>query len=118
MANKGYRDLIAWQKAMDFVVAVYQVSGHLPADERYGLTSQMRRAAVSVPSNICEGHGRTSPREFARFLEVALGSLSETETQLQLAVRLKMLRADTVDPVLTQAAEIGRIINGLLKSLA
>lgn len=116
--SKGYRDLIAWQKAMDFVAATYQVSASLPTEEKFGLTAQMRRAAISVPSNIAEGHGRSSPKEFARFVAIALGSLSETETQLLLAVRLRMLGADAVEPVLAQAAEVGRILNGLLRSLS
>lgn len=117
MAGKGYQELVAWQKAMDLVEAVYRVTTALPSEERYGLTSQIRRAAVSIPSNIAEGHGRASPRDFGRFLEIALGSLAEVETQLQLSARLRLLPADSVQPILVQAAEVGRILNGLLKSM-
>jgi four helix bundle protein len=117
MSGRGYRDLIAWQKAMELAEATYAVSVDLPIEEKYGLTSQLRRAAVSVPSNISEGHGRSSPKDFARFIEHAMGSLFEVETQLMLSVRLKMLRAENVDRVLEQAAEVGRILNGLLRSL-
>jgi four helix bundle protein len=113
----GYQELIAWQKAMDLVEAVYRNTAELPADERFGLTSQLRRAAVSIPSNIAEGHVKSSPKDFARFLEIALGSLAEVETQLHVALRLKMLSGERVQPTLSLAAEVGRVVQGLLKSL-
>ena len=87
-----YRDLVAWQKAMDLVERVYLATNTFPREERYGLTSQIRRAVVSVPSNIAEGQGRrTTDDELIRFLHISLGSLCELETQLELAVRLKFL---------------------------
>ena len=80
--GRSYRDLIAWQKAMKFVTEIYTMTQHFPAEERYGITNQLRRAAVSVPSNIAEGQARFSPKEFRHFLSQARGSLAEIETQL------------------------------------
>lgn len=117
MPNRGYQDLIAWQKAMDLVEAIYRATAELPPDERFGLTTQLRRAAVSIPSNIAEGQAKSSSRDFARFLEIALGSLAEVETQLLLVARLNLLPTDRVQPTIQQTAEVGHIIQGLLKSL-
>ena len=114
----NYRDLIAWQKSMDLVVAVYQATKQFPPYEIYGLTSQMRRAAVSVPSNIAEGQGRGTPNEFVRGLRVAHGSLLESETQLLIAQRLNYLECRPTEDLLKQTAEVGRIINGLIRSIA
>jgi four helix bundle protein len=86
--GESYRDLIAWQKAMDLVTAIYRVTGSFPREELYGLTSQLRRAAVSVPSNIAEGQARFSRKEFHHFLSQARGSLVEIETQLMIAENL------------------------------
>src|SRR5512136_1860465 len=91
MAVKSYTDLMAWQKAVDLVEEVYRVTGHFPKEELYGLTSQMRRAAVSIPSNIAEGQGRNSRGEFCQFLGHAKGSLFELETQVVIAARLGYL---------------------------
>lgn len=118
MVVRNYRDLIAWQKAMDLVEAVYDLTRSFPAEERYALTSQLRRAAVSVPSNIAEGEGRFSKRDFARFLSVALGSLREAETQIEIAVRLKYCSADSTTRAAQLADEVGRLIRGLAKSLS
>ena len=93
---KNYRDLVAWQRAMDLVEVVYELAKRFPQDELYGLTSQVRRAVVSVPSNIAEGEGRNSPNDFARFLSIANGSLREVETQLFIAVRLDYLANDDI----------------------
>ncbi len=117
MASKSYRDLIAWQKAMDIVVAVYEVTTCFPKDEVYGLTSQLRRAAVSVPSNIAEGQGRHGEAEFRHFLRQSIGSLMEVETQVLIAERLRYLEAATSRELLSSAAELGKILNGLIKSL-
>ncbi len=113
-----YRDLIAWQKGIDLVVAVYEATYGFPQREIYGLTSQVRRAAVSVPSNIAEGQGRGTPNEFGHGLRVAHGSLLESETQLIIARRLGYLDTSKTESLLTQTAEVGRIINGLIKSIA
>src|SRR5580704_17374598 len=88
MGGRNYRDLIAWQKAMDLVVVVYQLTREFPTEERYGLSQQLQRAAVSVASNIAEGQGRESAREFANFLSISHGSVREVETQILIAERL------------------------------
>ncbi|TAK04257.1 four helix bundle protein [Patescibacteria group bacterium] len=85
----SYQDLIVWQKAMDLVVGVYEITKDFPTDERYGIVSQMRRSAVSIPSNIAEGYRRKSEVDFQRFLRIAYGSASELETQLLIAQRLR-----------------------------
>jgi len=87
---QSYKELIAWRKAMDLVVEVYRVTRSFPGDELYGLTSQLRRAAVSVPSNIAEGQARYSRREFCHFLTIARGSLAEIETQVRIAARARL----------------------------
>jgi four helix bundle protein len=117
MTNRNYADLIVWQKAMDFVECLYRVTADFPKEELYGLTSQVRRAAVSVPSNIAEGQGRQSEREFRRFLRMAHGSLREAETQLRIAERLKYISQACGLKLLESAAEIGRLLNGLIRSL-
>lgn len=114
---RSYRDLLAWQKAMILVEQVYKVTGCLPTDERYGLTSQLRRAAVSVPSNIAEGHGRETTKEFTRFISIARGSLAELETQLEIALRLNMINSEGSQPIIHLCDELGRILRGLRKSL-
>ena len=112
-----YRDLIAWQKAMDLVTEIYRVTQSFPREELYGLVSQLRRAAVSVPSNIAEGHARVSTGEFRQFLGHALGSLVEIETQLSISERLAYLDSRQSEDFLQRTAEIGRILHGLLKAL-
>lgn len=113
---KDYRELVAWQKAMDLVEHTYHISRELPPDERFGLVSQIRRATVSTPSNIAEGHARPTA-DFVRFLNIARGSLSEVETQLEIAVRLKFIEPATAKPITDLTIEVGRIINGLIRSL-
>jgi four helix bundle protein len=115
--GRSYRDLIAWNKSMALVTAVYRATRTLPREELYGLTSQIRRAAVSVPCNIAEGQGRRSKKEFQQFLGNARGSLMEIETQVQIALNLKYWSADQADVLLRATAELGRILNGLLNSL-
>jgi len=115
--TRNYRDLIAWQKAMVLARQVYVLTQQLPADERFGLTSQLRRSAVSVPSNIAEGHGRLTDRVLRVFLGNARGSLFEVETQVLLAIDLGFVTPDAASGVLTLAAEVARILNGLLKTL-
>jgi len=117
MAVRNYRDLIAWQKAMDLVVSVYDATKTFPRDELFGLTSQMRRAVVSIPCNIAEGQARDSTREFGHFLSIACGSLSELETQLMIAGRLHYLTDQQVATTLDECAEVARIIHGLKRSL-
>ena len=113
MALLHYRELVLWQKAMDFVVAVYQLSVRFPRSEQYGLTNQLRRAAVSVPSNIAEGQGRGAGAAFVQFLRVANGSIQEAETQILLAVRLGFVTEDQVTQCLELSSEVRRILAGL-----
>ena len=111
-----YRDLVVWQKSMDLAERVYLASANFPREERYGITSQIRRAAVSIPSNIAEGQGRRmSDEELIRFLLIALGSLCELETQLELAVRLKILEKQSMMTLRPLTEEVGRLLNGLVK---
>jgi four helix bundle protein len=114
--GRSYRDLIAWKKSMGFVSEVYRATQGFPREELYGLTSQLRRAAVSVPSNIAEGQAHYSAREFHRFLSHARGSLVEIETQIMIALDLAYLSTDEAERLLLKAAELGRILNGLMAS--
>src|SRR6266550_3581702 len=117
MKVKNYQELIAWQKAMDLVEDVYRASREFPREEIYALTSQIRRAAVSIPSNIAEGQGRRTTADFLRHLSIAYGSLCEVETQTLIAQRLEYLGQGKVEQVLNRASEVGRILNGLMASL-
>ena len=110
---RDYRDLVVWQKAMELVTEVYRVTSDFPKHELYGLTGQSRRAAVSVPSNLAEGHGRTSRREFHQFISQARGSLVEVETQLEIAQNLGYLPAAIACELLAKAGRVGRMLNGL-----
>src|SRR5580692_2999015 len=114
---QSYRDLVVWKKSMALVLEVYRCTQPFPKTETYGLTSQLRRAAVSIPSNIAEGHGRRSTGEFKQFLGHARGSLAEVETQVLIAQDLCYLNLEQSEKLLRSAAEVGRIINGLLVSL-
>jgi four helix bundle protein len=112
---KTYRDLIAWQRGMELARAVYRATRKMPADERFGLTMQMRRAAVSIPSNIAEGHARQSRTDYLRFLRVARGSLAELSTQTELARSMELIKSE---PHLTDLLlEEDRILQGLIVSL-
>ena len=117
MKVKNYQELIAWQKAMDLVEDVYRASRTFPREEIYALTSQIRRAAVSVPSNIAEGQGRRTTLDFLRHLSIAYGSLREVETQILIAGRLRYLNSATIDQVMRRAGEVGKLLNGLMNSL-
>jgi len=110
-----HRDLAAWREAMTLVETVYQDTSRFPKDEMFGLAIQMRRAAVSVPSNIAEGAARNSSRELAQFLGIACGSLAELETQIELAIRLGYLQTNA--EAVSQASLVGRLVNGLRKSI-
>ena len=118
MGVRHYRDLIAWQKAMDLVVLIYEATEKFPPRERFGLTNQVRRAAVSIPSNIAEGQGRHATRDFLRYLSMAYGSLQEVETQLIIASRLNYLEERLQAPLFNLTAETARLINGLMSSLS
>ena len=112
-----YKELIVWQKAMDLVVEVYRLTKNLPKDELYGLTNQLRRAAVSIPSNISEGNGRASTGDYVRFLIIARGSVAEVETQLLLCVRLDYLAQEEIKSALELCDETGRLLTTIIKKL-
>jgi four helix bundle protein len=114
---RSYRDLIAWQKAIQLVTEIYRATQDFPDRERFGLTSQLRRAAVSVPSNIAEGQGRQSTGEFKQSLGHARGSLLEVETQVFIARNLEYLSQEQSTRLINRTEEVGRIVNGLLGSL-
>jgi four helix bundle protein len=114
--SQGFRDLEVWKKSMELTETVYRPSSGFPSHEQFGLTSQVRRAAVSVASCIAEGHARFSRRDFARFVSMAMGSLAEVETQILLAQRLGYVGQDAEQP-LAAASEIGKMLNGLRRSL-
>jgi len=117
MTVKNYQELVAWQKAMDLVEDVYKLTKHFPREELYALTSQIRRAAVSVPSNIAEGQGRRTTSDFLRHLSIAYGSLREVETQAMIAQRLKYVAGANVKSVIDRAGDVGRLLNGLMSAL-
>ena len=117
MRLKTYRELIVWQKSMDAAKEVYSLVKRLPKEELFALSDQMRRAVVSIPSNIAEGYGRGSDTEFARFLKIALGSLSELETQLILCTYIGYLKEDDIKQVMNILDEIGKMTNSILCKL-
>ena len=113
--NDSYRDVVAWQKAMALATEVYRVTDTFPPREIYGLTRQVRNAALSVPSNIAEGKGRQTKRDYVQFLYRARASLLETETQLEVAANVRFLSPDLFAAINEQAAEVGRVLNGLIR---
>lgn len=114
---KSHRDLEVWQEARKLAEVCYQGTGNFPARETYGLASQIRRAAVSIPSNIAEGHGRRSLPAYLNHLSIALGSQAESETQIELAGRLKLLPATSAEAILTKTGQVGRMLHALVQSL-
>ena len=112
-----YKDLLVWQKAMDLSVDCYRLSAGFPSSERYGITVQLRDAAVSVPANIAEGRGRRGTREFLRYLNIAYGSLNELQTHLILAERLGFTPAGGTAPLIAQTEEVAKMLNGLKNAL-
>jgi four helix bundle protein len=115
--SKSYRELIVWQKAMALARQAYVLSKGLPRSEAFGLLSQIRRAAVSIPSNIAEGHGRLTDSQFRHFLGNARGSLYEMQTQVELAGGLGFIEESQVQDILVQGGEVARLINGLVSAL-
>src|SRR5713226_9554242 len=114
---RPHEKLDVWKKAVDFVLSVYKETESFPKDEKFGLTSQIRRAAVSIPANIAEGAARKSPREFARFLSIAQGSASEAETELLIAHRLSYLDEAAYLKLRSEVGDISRMITGLCQYL-
>jgi four helix bundle protein len=117
MSGKTYRNLVAWQKGIDLCELIYRTSAAFPRQELYGLTGQIRRAALSVPSNIAEGAGRITNGEFLQAVGYARGSLLEIETQLIIATRSGYLASKDTDTLLDLTTEVGKLINGLMRSL-
>ena len=116
MQGKNHKELLVWQKAMQLVVDIYNLIRLLPKEETYGLSDQMRRAAISIPSNIAEGNARSSQKDMVHFLYIAQGSRAELETQLELCELIGYISKDRLEPVLMQTQEIGRMLSGLIKS--
>jgi four helix bundle protein len=112
---RTFRDLVAWQKGMTLAKAIYMATRQMPTDERYGVTSQMRRAAVSIPSNIAEGHGRQSRADYLKHLRIARGPLAELMTQYELATDMMMIESAT--KIVEQLNETDRVLQGLIRSL-
>jgi len=114
---KTYRELIVWNKAMELVTNIYRVTEAFPEKEIYGLISQMRRCAVSIPSNIAEGYGRNSTQEYIRFLQISVGSLYEIQTQAEIAFNLRYLDKKLFENVYESTREIERMLSSLIKKL-
>jgi len=117
MPVRNYRELIVWQKAMDLVEMIYRASAQFPKEELYGLTGQIRRAAVSIASNIAEGQGRRTTRDFLHFLSISNGSLKETETQILIAERLHYISEQDRLQLMNLTTEVGRLNTGLVNAL-
>ena len=115
---QSYRDLIAWQKAFKLGLMIYRLTKQFPDEERFGLISQLRRASVSVPSNIAEGYGRQSRNEYVRFLKIGRGSLYEIDTQLLFAVELQYVSHEMYDQTKSLLDECSRVLGGLIRSLS
>jgi four helix bundle protein len=117
MSISSFRDLRVWQQGMELVEQVYLISKMFPREEAYGLTSQVRRAAVSVPSNIAEGHTREYTKEYLRHISIAQASLAEVQTELEIASRLKYVSEERVSPLLKQSSSLARQLYALRNSL-
>ena len=115
---KTYKSLLVWQKSIDLVEVVYRTTQNFPDSEKFGLLSQMRRCAVSIPSNIAEGHDRRSNKEFAYFLKVSFASSSELETQLIIALRLKLITKKQYDELTEQITYIRKMLSSLLSRIS
>ena len=114
---KSYRDLIVWQKAMHFVTLVYKLTNDFPRDEKFGLTAQIKRCSVSIPSNIAEGYGRNYTKDYVRFLQIARGSLFECQTQLEIGVNLGFTKSEEIEPIFQLSIEIEKMLNTLIIKL-
>ncbi len=114
---KTYRDLIVWQKAMDFVKEVYRYTKDFPKEESYGLTMQVRRSSVSIPSNIAEGYGRRSTGDYQRFLQIAMGSVFEAQTQIEISFNLGYMSKDSFEKIYESSREIERMLSSLCEKI-
>ena len=113
----SYKELRVWQKAMNLVIETYKLCKYLPKEETYVLSDQMRRAAVSIPSNIAEGQARKNKKEFIHFLYIAQGSIAELQTQLEICIRLGYIQKDQITEAITSSEETGKMITNLMKNL-
>ena len=111
---RGFKDLIVWQRSVALAVEIYKITKEFPREEIYGLTSQIRRAAVSIPSNLAEGHARNTKSQFANFIDIALGSAAELETQLAISLQTGYLKQNDYDKLVNELTEITRMLYGLL----
>lgn len=114
---RSYRDLIVWQKSMKLVTGIYGITRELPKEETYGLCSQIRRCSISIPSNIAEGYGRHSTKDYIRFLQIASGSLYELQTQLEICLNLNYLTQTKFDSVAAKSMEIEKMLSSLIAKL-
>jgi len=114
---KTFRDLLVWQKSMSFVTEIYKVSKQFPKDENFGLTSQIRRSVVSVPSNISEGYGREGMKDYLRFLNIAMASLFELQTQLEIASNLEYIKREKFDNLYESSREIERMLSSFIRTV-
>jgi len=114
---ESYRDLKVWQEAMNIAVYCYEITKEYPSEERYGMTSQIRRAATSIPANIAEGYGREYTAEYIQFLRIAQGSLKELETHLLLSIRVNLTTAEKVNSILKKTEEVGKMLRALIRAL-
>ena len=114
---QDYRDLQVWQEGMNLAESCYQITCSFPKEEIYGMTSQIRRSAVSIPVNIVEGYGREYREQYIQFLRIAQGSLKQLETHLLLASRVKLTRSETVKPILNHCESLGKLLRALIRSL-
>lgn len=117
IAINSYRDLLVWQKSMSLVTEVYKVTQSFPSSELYALTSQIKRSAVSIPSNITEGYGRNSTADYKRFLQIAVGLLFELQTQIEIAFNLNYVSKDIFDEIFEKAKELDRMLLSLIKKI-
>ncbi len=114
---RSFKDLIVWQRSMDLAVRIYRITQKLPASEQFGLTSQLRRAAVSIPSNIAEGYGRQSPGYYRQFLSISRGSLMELETQIDICERLEYLAQSDTEDIFKEITEISKMLTSLISKI-
>ena len=113
----NFRELKVWQKAMNLVTSIYTITSIFPKNEQFGLTSQIRRSSVSIPSNIAEGFGRNTKNEFVRFLRISIGSLFELQTQLEISKNLNFITFEKFDIIISDSIEIEKMLNALIKSI-
>jgi four helix bundle protein len=115
---KTYKDLIVWQKAMKLVKKIYQITAHFPKNEEYGLTIQMRKGSISIPSNIAEGYGRRRTGEYRHFLSISMGSLYELETQTEIGRMLEYIPQEEYDSLTLDIDEVERLLASLIEKLS